>query len=106
MVVFFAMATLSSASDNDALLNLLVKKGLITSQEAEEVKTEMKQQTLDDLLTQMEQEYRLRQKSQPPTVLTSRPIQSLTLGGKLELRYEDSQGEHAAMEIKEFCNLE
>lgn len=85
---FFIVQTTWASPEVDALLGLLVKKGVVTTQEAEELKGEVKKQVAD--------------KPQPVAVTSARLVKGLKLGGKVEVRYEDSQGEEGTFSASTF----
>lgn len=79
---FFFAQIVHAANETDALLKLLVKKGVITQGEAEALKAEVLKG--------------------PAVVTSSKPIKGIELGGKLEIMYEDSEGEEGTFKMTNF----
>ena len=107
--LFVAAHPVSGSEEMDALLKLLVKKGVITADDVsvltEEVGKELAaeaqaktQKRVKELLQQME----TVEESALPVVTASKPVKAIQIGGKLEFRYEDSQGEQNAFKLNEF----
>ena len=83
LIVILSFCIIQSAQASEefdsALLRLLIKKGVITQQEAEDLKVEVQRQA--------------GREPQPVTIMSAQPVKGIKLGGKLEIRYEDSEGE-------------
>ncbi|MFA5389168.1 MAG: hypothetical protein WC312_05370 [Candidatus Omnitrophota bacterium] len=87
VISIFCIPRVSSASTEvDALLKLLVRKGVVSEQEAEELRGEVKKETA----------------GQPVVWTSNRPVKAVKFGGKLEIRYEDSQGEEPSFKMTNF----
>ncbi|MFC1479359.1 hypothetical protein ACFL6F_02075 [Planctomycetota bacterium] len=80
---FFQIA--DAADGTDSILELLVKKGIITEDESLKLKQK------DSTDTQG-----------PQSAISSKPVSKIAIGGKVEMRYEDSEGEEGTFKMKLF----
>ena len=72
-----------ASGEMDALLKLLVKKGVITKGEAESLKAEVIGKEL-------------------AVTTSAKPVKGIKVGGKLEIRYQDSEGEEGTFRMANF----
>jgi hypothetical protein len=107
--LFVAAHPVSGSEEMDALLKLLVKKGVITADDVAVLKEEVgkelaaeEQAKIQKRVQELLQQVESAEASALPSATASKPVKAIQIGGKLEFRYEDSQGEKNAFKLNEF----